>query len=75
MTPEQVEAKVIELIHREPFAPFAVELRNGQLLEVTYPGLAINAGGAGFIGADGGLVDFEFKDVLGIRPISFETIA
>lgn len=75
MTPEQVEAKVIELIHREPFTPFVLEMLDGQQVPITYPGLAINGGGAGFIGPDGGLVDVEFKNVRGIRPLTFEAIA
>ena len=75
MTPEQVEARVIELIHREPFIPFVVEMVDGQSLEVPHPRLAINGGGAGFIGPDGGLVDFEFKAVRSIRVIGTEAIA
>jgi hypothetical protein len=67
MTPEQVEEKVIQLIHREPFVPFVVEMTDGHSLEIPHPRLAINAGGAGFIGADGGLVDFDFKMVRAIR--------
>jgi hypothetical protein len=67
MTPEQVEEQVIELIHREPFLPFVVEMTNGQFLEIPHPRLAINGGGAGFIGPDGGLVDFEFKSVRSLR--------
>jgi len=67
MTPEQVEEKVIQLIHREPFVPFVVEMTDGRLLEIPHPRLAINGGGAGFIGPDGGLVDFEFKTVRSIR--------
>jgi hypothetical protein len=67
MTPDQVEKRVIELIHREPFAPFVVELTDGLFLEIPHPRLAINGGGAGFIGPDGGLVDFEFKMVRAIR--------
>jgi hypothetical protein len=67
MSPEQVEEKVIELIHREPFVPFVVELQSGQRLEVPHPRLAINAGGAGYIGRDGGLVDFDFNSVRSIR--------
>lgn len=39
MTSAQVAAKVIELIHREPFAPFVVELADGNLLEVPHPRL------------------------------------
>ena len=67
MTPEQVEEKLIELIHREPFVPFVVEMTDGQMLEVPQPRLAINGGGAVFIGPDGGFVDFEFKTVRAIR--------
>jgi hypothetical protein len=75
MTPEQVEAKVIELIHRQPFVAFQVEMTDGQSLQVPHPRLAINGGGAGFIGADGGLVDFEFKAVRSIRLLGAEAAA
>jgi hypothetical protein len=75
MTPEQVEGKVIELIHRDPFVPFLVEFSDGEVLEVPHPRLAINGGGAGFIGPDGGLVDFEFKTVRCIRVMSGEAVA
>ena len=74
MTPEQVEEKVIELIHREPFVPFVVEMADGQSLEVPHPRLAINGGGAVFFGPDGGLVDFEFKSVRSIRVMEIEAI-
>ena len=74
MTVEQVEAKVIELIHHEPFLPFVVEMTNGELLEVPHPRLAINGGGAGFFGPDGGLVDFEFKTVRSIRLLKGEAV-
>lgn len=74
MTPEQVELQVIELIHREPFQPFVVEMIDGQLLEIPHPRLAINGGGAGFIGPDGGLVDFEFKAVRSIRLVKNEAV-
>ena len=46
MTPEQVEEKIIELIHHEPFQPFAVEMTDGQMLDILHPRLAINGGGA-----------------------------
>jgi hypothetical protein len=75
MTPEQVEEKVIELIHREPFVPFVVEMADGQSLEIPHPRLAINGGGAGFIGLDGGLVDFEFKSVRSIRFVKVEALS
>jgi hypothetical protein len=74
MTAEQVEEKVIELIHREPFLPFVVEMTDSSLLEVPHPRLAINGGGAGFFGPDGGLVDFEFKSVRAIRVLKGEAV-
>src|SRR5437870_9819655 len=74
MTPEQVEAKVIELIHGEPFVPFVVEMTDGQLLEIPHPRLAINGGGAGFIGPDGGLVDFWFNTVRSIHVKVVEAV-
>ena len=75
MTPEQVEMKVIELIHREPFVPFIVEMCNGASVEVPHPRLAINGAGAGFIGRDGGLVDLDFKTVRAIRVSPQEAVA
>jgi hypothetical protein len=75
MTPEQVEARVIELIHREPFVPFIVEMTDGASVEVPHPRLAVNGGGAGFIGPDGGLVDLDFKTVRAIRFSPREAVA
>jgi hypothetical protein len=74
MTPEQVEEKIIQLIHRQPFFPFVVEMTDGQLLEIPHPRLAINGGGAVFIGPDGGFVDFEFNRVRSIRMMSSEPV-
>ena len=74
MTVQQIEEKVIELKHREPFVPFVVEMTNGQTVEIPHPGLAINETGAGFIGPDGAIVDVEFKNVHAIRLAS-ETVA
>ena len=75
MSPEQVEEKVIDLIHRTPFVPFVLELKNGQLLPIPHPRLAINGGGATFFGPDDGLVDVEFEDVRSIREGSVEAVA
>ena len=54
---------------------FVVELSDGQSLEIRRPGLAINGGGAVFIGPDGGLVDFWFKNVRSIRMARPESVA
>jgi hypothetical protein len=75
MTPEQVEEKVIELIHRDPFVPFVVDLSDGQSLGIPHPRLAINGGGAVFFGPDGGLIDFDFKTVRAIRLLNSEAVA
>ena len=75
MTPQQVEHRIIELIHREPFVPFVVELTDGQSLTVPHPRLAINGGGAVFFGPDGGLIDFEFSAVGAIRLNNAEAVA
>jgi len=75
MTSEQVEEKVIELVYREPFQPFVVEFNDRQILEVPHPRLAINGGGAVFLGPEGGLVDFEFKTVRSIRVMSGEAVS
>lgn len=75
MTSEQVETKIIDLIHRTPFTPFVVEMTDGQTLPSEHPRLAINGGGAVFFGADGGLVDFEFRNVRSIRMATSETAA
>jgi hypothetical protein len=75
MTPQQVEEKIIQLIHREPFIPFVVEMTDGSVLPVPHPRLAINGGGAGFFGPDGGLVDLEFKNVQSIRLAGNEAVA
>ncbi len=50
-------------------------MTNGQLLEIPHPRLAINGGRAGFIGLDGGLVDFEFNTVRSIRVGNIEKVA
>jgi hypothetical protein len=74
METKQVEERIIELIHRDPFVPFLVEMTDGQFLEIPHPRLAINGGGAGFIGSDGGLVDIDFKMVRSIRLNSTKAI-
>jgi len=72
MTPAQVEERVCQLIHKEPFVPFVLEFHNGQELVIPHPRLAIAGGGAGFVGPEEALVDFEFKQVRSIRPWKLE---
>lgn len=67
MTIKQVEEKVVELKHRNPFVPFVFVMTDGRSIYVDYPNISIDYTGAGFIGPDGGLVDVEFKEVREIR--------
>jgi hypothetical protein len=75
MTVQQVEDSVTELVHREPFAPFLVELMDGRTIDLAHPRLAFDSNGAVFFGPDGGLVDFEFKNVRAIRLLNTEAVA
>jgi hypothetical protein len=75
MNPSEVEEKIIELKHREPFAPFIVEMNDGQSIEVPNPHVAIAGTGAGFIDQDGALVDIDFKKVRAIRLVDAAEIA
>ena len=75
MTIKQIEEKVIELKHRDPFVPFVVEFVDGQRLIVPHDGLAINETGAGFISENDGIVDIDFKNVRAIRLVNSETAA
>jgi hypothetical protein len=74
MTPEQVEEHLLRLIYRKPFVPFVVEMADGKEVLIHKPGLAICCGTAGYMGHDGVLVEFQLKDVRGIRPITFRAI-
>jgi hypothetical protein len=74
MTVKQVEEKLTELVHQEPFVPFVVELDDGQSLVVPHAP-AFDENGAVYFGSDGGLVDFWFKDVRGIRYLKSEAVA
>ena len=67
MTVKEIEQKMVELKHREPFVPFAIDMADGQSVQCLHSGLAINETGAGFFGTDGGIVDVEFKNVRAIR--------
>lgn len=74
MTIKQVEETLTELVHKEPFIPFIVEMNDGKTLTVPHPP-AFDDTGAGFISVDGALTDFEFKNVKAIRVYRPETIA
>ncbi len=74
MTNKQVEEKLTELVHREPFVPFVVDLVDGKSLLLTQPPV-FDETGAGYINSDGALADFEFERVCAIRQIPLEPVA
>lgn len=64
MTREQFYSQMRQFIHRQPFVPFIVDLRDGQRLVIKQPNVAFGEEGAGFIDPeDGALVDFSCDDV------------
>ncbi len=73
MTNKQVEDKLTELVHREPFVPFMVDLVNGQSLLLTQPPV-FDETAAGYFNSDGALANFEFNSVRAIRQFSLEPI-
>jgi hypothetical protein len=75
MTIKQVEDKMTELIHREPFVAFVVEMNDGSTVDVPHARVAFDDTGAVFIHTNGALVDFEFKRVRAIRLASSEAAA
>ena len=66
MSMKQIETKAIELIHAEPFVPFAFEMTDGGRIEIRDPWLVINETGAGFISREGALEDVDFAKVRSI---------
>lgn len=73
LSTEQVEDKVIELIHREPFIPFVLEMVDGSTQVIPHPRLAITTGGAVFLDRkEDRFVEIEFKDVRAFRPLTLE---
>ena len=64
MSKEEFHARLRQLLAREPFAPFAVDLRDGRRLVVKQRPVVFSDGAASFIDAeDGALVDFRHDEV------------
>ena len=72
MTVKQLEEIVCKYKHRKPFFPFLVEMKDGRIITVDNPALAINESGAVFIDGDDNFVDFDFEDVRDIRLANAE---
>jgi hypothetical protein len=64
MTKDEFHAQLRQLLHREPFAPFFVELRDGRRLVIKQPSLVFCDGAASFIDLEEeALVEFYHDEV------------
>lgn len=64
MSKEEFHAQLRQYLHREPFAPFVVELSDGRRLVIKRPPVVFCDGAASYIDPeDGALVDFFHDEV------------
>ena len=68
MNVEQFEETLRQLLRREPFQPFVVEMLDGRTIAVDEPKVVMGGGGATFVTADFDLMEFACEDVQTIRP-------
>ena len=68
MTTEQFEQTLREVLRREPFQPFLVELVDGRVITVDHPNVGFGGGAASFFTPSYDLVEFACEDVQAIRP-------
>lgn len=69
---QEFDNQLCQLKRREPFQPFEVELMDGRVIQILFPRLAINWGGATFVSDDDELVDFQCDQVRSIHPMLSE---
>jgi hypothetical protein len=67
MSTEQFEEALRQLLRREPFQPFAVELLDGRVLLVNHPQVAFGGGAATYFTPSYDLVEFACEDVQAFR--------
>ena len=64
MSQDEFYSQLRQLVHREPFVPFVVQLRDGTRLVIKQPHVAFDPEGAGYVDLDdGALVDFTHDEV------------
>ena len=74
--PNQFDETLRQLVKKETFVPFCVELDDGQKIWIRQPALAFGGGGASFIDPqDGALVSFYHEHVIGFRAADQEANA
>ena len=67
MSVEQFEETLRQLLRREPFQPFMVELLDGRVLTVNHPQVAFGGGAATYFTPTYDLVEFACEEVQAIR--------
>ena len=73
MTTDQFHDTLREYLHRQPFEPFVVELKDGRRVHVKQLPVVFDDGAASFIDPeDGALVDFFSEEVAQFRPATQE---
>jgi hypothetical protein len=60
-----------DILGRQPFIPFFVDLNDGRTILVDYPSLAFSGGAAAFLAEDA-FVPFRCDEVTAIRPATAE---
>ena len=71
--PIQFDETLRQLIKKETFVPFYVEMDDGQRIWFRQPALVFGGGRAGFIDPeDGALVSFEHEHVVGFHKVGQE---
>jgi hypothetical protein len=68
MSTEQFEHSLRQLLRREPFEPFVVELIDGRVIEIDRPKVVFGGGAASFFTPNYDLVEFACEDVRAMRP-------
>jgi hypothetical protein len=71
--PNEFDAGLRERLQAPQFAPFYVELDNGERILIREPRLAFGGGAAVFIDpVEGGFVDFSHRETTGFKTASNE---
>ena len=71
--PNEFDANLRQLLKKDDFVPFFVDLDDGQRILIRQPVLAFGGGSASFIDSeDGTLVGFSHKQVIGFHAAGQE---
>jgi hypothetical protein len=67
MSQKTVQQQLFEQLRRVPFQPIEIEFRDGRILTLEEPALAVGDDGAALLSETEGLVDFPFDHVRDLR--------